>query len=908
MICRNLGFLIRSFLSLIFLVSTVGLLAQFPDEFFQEEVDHFSLPVGVTFDDRGFSYVWEKGGVVWLLDSNDVRLPEPFLDLSEEVAEWRDHGLLGFVLDPDFLFNGYVYCMYVVDRHHLFHFGTPQYSVDSTIINQATIGRISRFTADVATEFTRVPYDSRKVLLGETIRDGIPIPNNLHGVGSLAFGDDGSLLASTGDGGADFQEQFAADYHIFQAVDEGIVSPQEHVGPFRAQLLQGLNGKILRIDPKSGEGLSDNPYFDANEPRAAESRVWALGMRNPFRMTVIPGTGAHEIGQGDPGTIVYGDVGGAQWEEFTFLDRGGLNCGWPIYEGFTKTSWANKLRQNQYAPNPLAQSGDCEKAFFDFQDLLLPARQDDNYRWLNPCNEDQSIETSIPRFHHHWPSLDYSHKLWNALFMARTSSFDENGEQVVSQLVEPNAPVTGDNFSGFSAMAGFWYEEGNLPETYNNSFWIADYSGWIKIMKFDDELNLVRVDSFVSFDQKIVSLAFNSYNQSIYYTNVITGHLNKISYGINPPPVPVVARDTIWGNSPLSVQFDASASYHPKDIPFDFYWDFGDGETADLASPMHEFRVENGAAQSFQVRLELTDTLGKKAEKLLLVSINNSPPVVDINSVPFGNQYPISAPTFQRLAAEVTDLESPDHDLTYAWQTFLHHNAHFHPEPIDTNRQTHTLISPLGCVDELYYFRVRISVSDPQGLRTDDEVVIRPNCDANGVTYDLTAEGKENAILLSWPMEEVNNIKDVTIQKVTLPMGEWDIGTVTVDNSGSYEFEDLSPSNGMNQYRLRVNYEDGTYDYSNFVSQLFPVLRTVTVFPNPNQGIVNIYLQDINGKELRWTIYSMDGKLIQNGEFVTPDSDDSNEALDFSNFQNGAYLLEVTIGEQSHLEKILILK
>jgi len=107
MICRNLGFLIRSFLSLIFLVSTVGLLAQFPDEFFQEEVDHFSLPVGVTFDDRGFSYVWEKGGVVWLLDSNDVRLPEPFLDLSEEVAEWRDHTFS--------LMDMYIVCMSSID-------------------------------------------------------------------------------------------------------------------------------------------------------------------------------------------------------------------------------------------------------------------------------------------------------------------------------------------------------------------------------------------------------------------------------------------------------------------------------------------------------------------------------------------------------------------------------------------------------------------------------------------------------------------------------------------------------------------------------------------------------------------------------------------------------------------------
>ncbi|HMZ47887.1 MAG TPA: PQQ-dependent sugar dehydrogenase, partial [Flavobacteriales bacterium] len=77
----------------------------------------FSEPVGFTFDANGRWYVWERGGKVWIVE-NGVKLSPPLIDLSAEVGGWRDHGLLGFTLDPDFLTNGKIYLMYAVDRHH----------------------------------------------------------------------------------------------------------------------------------------------------------------------------------------------------------------------------------------------------------------------------------------------------------------------------------------------------------------------------------------------------------------------------------------------------------------------------------------------------------------------------------------------------------------------------------------------------------------------------------------------------------------------------------------------------------------------------------------------------------------------------------------------------------------------
>ncbi|MEZ4738217.1 MAG: PQQ-dependent sugar dehydrogenase [Flavobacteriales bacterium] len=86
---------------------------------------YFNQPTGVLWDANGRQYVWEKGGRVWIIN-NGVRLPAPLIDISAEVGNWRDHGLLGFALDPNFLSNGRVYLMYGVDRHHLMNFGTRE--------------------------------------------------------------------------------------------------------------------------------------------------------------------------------------------------------------------------------------------------------------------------------------------------------------------------------------------------------------------------------------------------------------------------------------------------------------------------------------------------------------------------------------------------------------------------------------------------------------------------------------------------------------------------------------------------------------------------------------------------------------------------------------------------------------
>src|SRR3954470_12413765 len=115
---------------------------------FSEQVvgSGWTEPVGVLFEDNGRMWVWERAGRVWIVE-NGVKMDYPMIDISNEVGGWRDFGLLGFALDPNFRQNGYIYLLYVVDHHHLVNYGTTNYNPSVNEYFRATIGRITRYTA-----------------------------------------------------------------------------------------------------------------------------------------------------------------------------------------------------------------------------------------------------------------------------------------------------------------------------------------------------------------------------------------------------------------------------------------------------------------------------------------------------------------------------------------------------------------------------------------------------------------------------------------------------------------------------------------------------------------------------------------------------------------------------------------
>src|SRR2546421_7467270 len=64
--------------------------------------------VGLKFEDNGRMYVWERGGRVWFQEYGGTSW-SLLIDLSEEVGGWRDFGLLGFALGPNFFDKSYIY-------------------------------------------------------------------------------------------------------------------------------------------------------------------------------------------------------------------------------------------------------------------------------------------------------------------------------------------------------------------------------------------------------------------------------------------------------------------------------------------------------------------------------------------------------------------------------------------------------------------------------------------------------------------------------------------------------------------------------------------------------------------------------------------------------------------------------
>lgn len=418
-----------------------------PADFVVENIaSGWNEPIGTTFMHDGRAVVWERGGRVWVVNTNGTRNAAPLIDLNDEVGAWRDYGLMSVVLDPHFEKNGHFYLLYVVDRHHLDFFGTAQYSKFTNTYFAATIGRITRYTATAASNRSVADTSTRLVLLGETAASGIPIVHQSHGLGSLMFGEDGTLLVTTGDA-ASYNEidvgGQVGDGYVNDGLARGILRAKENVGAFRSQLVDCLNGKVLRLDPATGNGVPSNPWFEASAPRSARSRAFALGLRNPFRATIVPASGDHDPAAGNPGVLHIGDVGWGTWEEVTRAATRGANLGWPLFEGL------------------------------DYHDGYFAA---------SPFNLDAPTGLNAPSpTHHRFRDLVRQ----DSLDPTATLALDPNGFQQselagVSGVITSNAypGYFGDGFRDYQAASGEWIEHTfNVATSGTYTLWIRHANG-----------------------------------------------------------------------------------------------------------------------------------------------------------------------------------------------------------------------------------------------------------------------------------------------------------------------------------------------------------------------------------------------------------------------------------------------
>lgn len=693
--------------------------------------------VGMLFEDTGRMYVWERAGRVWFKETNSSTFTT-LIDIREEVGAFVDYGLLGVALDPNFRQNGYIYLLYVVDRHHLLYYGTPNYNPAANEYNAATIGRLTRYTCRSTDGFRSVDPASRFVMIGETKETGFPLTTDTHGVGTVLFGEDGTLLVSCGEGASAWGPDWGGPVnngYSPQALADGIIKPKEDVGAFRAQLVDSLSGKVLRIDPATGNGIPTNPFYDPANPRAPRSRVWAMGFRNPYRMVLRPESGSHNPADGRPGILYVGDVGWNMWESLKIVTGPRLNFGWPIYEGLALTDYESPSVAvlNRDAPNPLYPATGCRQ-YFTFRELLKedsldPAAQPP---FANPCNTSQRIPTTIPQFLHARPVLDWSH----TTATTRTPTYGAAGQALMANVGAPGSPVSGSQFKGICSVAGGFYEANVFPPQYQNTYFHADWGeGLIKNIVMDANDKPVALRDFATAAGYVVSIVPHPTDGSLYYISYdyTSAAVRKIAYTGNRTPVAVASGDKSYGASPVTVQFSSNGSSDPDGQPITYSWNFGDGSpVSTLANPSHTFSAPAGVPTSYTVTLTVTDSLGLSAQTSLRISVNNTPPNVAITSPTDGSLY---SPYFQtpiNLTANVLDVESSDAQLQYEWRIILHHNEHNHASPPDTNHTASALLSPTGCDGiNIYYYRILLTVTDPYGLATTHEIRMYPDCGPN---------------------------------------------------------------------------------------------------------------------------------------------------------------------------------
>ncbi|MBS1607852.1 MAG: PQQ-dependent sugar dehydrogenase [Bacteroidetes bacterium] len=840
----------------------------------------WNLPVGTAANSNGQKlFVWEKDGRVYVCNWNAgsqqyVKQTTPVLDISPEVGGWRDFGLIGFALDPNFDSNGLIYLLYVVDRHYLMNFGTASYDPAANDYYKATIGRVTRYKTVVNGSGTiTADLNTRTILLGETKETGIPILYESHGVGSLAFASDGMLLVSAGDGACYIHSDVGsdADTYFAQALTDGIIRQEENVGALRSQMINSLSGKILRINPSNGDGVSSNPFYDPNYPRAAKSRVWALGLRNPFRMSVKPNTGSTDPATGDIGEIYLGDVGWDNYEEIDIADRAASNFGWPIFEGNTSTAAhlapfsANV--ENKDEVNPLFGGGGCAQNYFYFNNLIKQATADNNTTVYNPCNNAVAIVSgNSNRFFHHRPLLDWDHNSATA----RVGTFSGN-TATVAVIGTPQSGVTGTPFRGNCAVGGCWYTGDMFPADYKNTYIFADYGAqWLNRATMLSSVSLKQIDPFITGFGAIVHMIQDPLDGSMIAIDLLTNSVKKINYGGGQPPVVKMTSDKIFGSSALAVTFTGSSSYDPEGGALTYLWNFGDGNTSTAADPpVHSFTSAANVAKKFVVTLTVKDNMNLASTDSIIISVNNTPPKVQIISPKKNSRYTIGSDTTYSLQANVTDDEQTDGQLTYVWQTILRHNNHQHAETPDTNRITSSLISRIGCNGDIYYYLFKLKVTDAAGLSTEDSSKIFPLCPGDvilPVTLTSFSVNTQNGINnIKWTTESEINSKSFILER---SINGTDFQVINqqpaknIPGSQQYFYPDNTHSGGINYYRLKMVDINGSFTYSKTIKVFNgsdadfslritpnPVFKDFTLSTAyPENGPVTIRITDITGK------------------------------------------------------------
>lgn len=270
------------FLTTLFLITCSVATPQYTLQQAFPNLSIFQYPVELVNAGDGSNrlFLVQQGGQIFVFNSSPtVSTKKTFIDISNKIAITFETGLFGLAFHPNYKVNRYFYVHYIFDSA-----GSPT----------GKWIRVSRFTASLSNPDTALSnteyYLLKTPLLGGTLHNG----------GKLAFGPDGYLYISFGDG---------------------------YTNGFPSQDLTYLLGKILRINvdsTASGKQYAippTNPFYQNN--LGYKEEVYAYGMRNVWKFSIDFPTNR----------IFAGDVGESAYEEIDLIESG-KNYGWNKMEGF----------------------------------------------------------------------------------------------------------------------------------------------------------------------------------------------------------------------------------------------------------------------------------------------------------------------------------------------------------------------------------------------------------------------------------------------------------------------------------------------------------------------------------------------------------------------------------------------
>ena len=282
-------------------VSGQGNPVPMPDGFADEFVAQVPVPTAVAATPDGRLLIASQFGQIYVVQ-NGTLLEQPALDFGADTCTYRERGVSGLAIDPDFAANRYIYVSYTFNK-----FGECEAEFDT-----APVGRVSRF---VLADSSTIDRSSEVILL-----DNVPSPVGVHNLDDVEFGPDGHLYVSVGDGGCDY----AGDSGCFDSNNA-------------SRDMNTLLGKVLRIT-RDGDIPEGNPFTGPGSVRCNPEggtapggicqEIFASGLRNPWRLAFDPNAA---------GTRFFiNDVGQDTWEE---INEGiaGADYGWNIREGLCAT-------------------------------------------------------------------------------------------------------------------------------------------------------------------------------------------------------------------------------------------------------------------------------------------------------------------------------------------------------------------------------------------------------------------------------------------------------------------------------------------------------------------------------------------------------------------------------------------